>query len=61
MSAVPESHIVAEAKYDPGTISAPAFYNITFEDGRRLLLRGKDAKRAFKKYRYLRPGDEFSV
>lgn len=42
---------ITEMKYDAGTLSAPAFLDITVEDGRVYHLKGKQAKREFKQYK----------
>lgn len=48
---------ITRIDYDPGTISAPAFLDITTEDG-NYTLQGKAAKAAYKT---LRVGDDYDA
>lgn len=49
---------ITAIKYDEGTLSAPAFLDITVEDGRVYHLKGKQAKREFKQYKV---GDTYTA
>lgn len=53
--------VVVSAKYDPGSLSAPAFLSLEIQDENweitSVLLKGKRATRL----KYLKPGDSYTI
>lgn len=47
---------ITKVAFDPGTMSAPAFFDIWLENGEHVMIQGKAAKKAALKYK---EGDDY--